>query len=161
MGLLLLNLLLALVMNTTTPSSNEISTTNVSEEISTQSTVSQATYDALTKQADILSDEIKSAKNKKAIEAILNKYYNEKALNYLNIYYGTVDGDFIVVPKIELPPDYDFRERPPYRDALSKGSYIQEPYIDPVTGRTILTISKPIYVDQKLIGVVGIDMYAN
>jgi hypothetical protein len=144
----------------TLPSSSEISPT-VPEEINIQATTFKVSNDQLTQQVDLISNAIKSAKDKKAVEAILFKHYNEKALDYVCIYYGTVDGNFTCAPKLELPPDYDFRQRPPYLDALSKGSNFSEPYTDAVSGKTILTLSKPVYVDKKLIGVIGIDVYAN
>ncbi len=65
---------------------------------------------------------------------------------------------------INLPPDYDARERPWYIDAMESGEFaITEPYIDQSTdeGNIILSASMPIHENGQVIGVSAIDMTLN
>lgn len=73
------------------------------------------------------------------------------------IYIGTVDGRMITSPKLELPSDYDPRERPWYQKAMENKQEvaITSPYKDASSGEMVVTITK--YLSDGS-GVVGIDL---
>jgi methyl-accepting chemotaxis protein len=73
------------------------------------------------------------------------------------IYVGTTDGFMITYPKLELPSDFDPRERPWYQEAeLKKGeSIVTSPYIDADSGDMVVTITKTLNDGS---GVIGIDL---
>lgn len=79
------------------------------------------------------------------------------ALSY--VYFGSVDDTFIVWPEIELPENYKITERPIYTEALNQDMYVAEAYMDFAEERMVQTISKAVYVNDELIGVVGIDAF--
>ena len=79
-----------------------------------------------------------------------------------SIYIGTADGQMILYPKAELDSNFDPRSRDWYKDAVSSNKLSwSQPYTDKVTGKTVFTISKPVYSEYdstKLIGVLAIDI---
>lgn len=76
------------------------------------------------------------------------------------IYVGTTDGQMITSPKLELPNDYDPRDRPWYQEAdLNKGEVaITSPYEDASSGDMVVTITKSL---EDGSGVIGIDLRMN
>ncbi len=59
-------------------------------------------------------------------------------------------------------PDADFvvSERAWYKGAVdTQGVFVAEPYIDEQSGNICITLSKAVYIDGSLYGVVGMDMY--
>ncbi|SFA81576.1 MULTISPECIES: methyl-accepting chemotaxis protein [unclassified Bacillus (in: firmicutes)] len=96
-------------------------------------------------------------------EAILNdfkaKIESDKTIT--NIYMGTEEtAEMILYPHAELPADYNPKERPWYTDAINSKDKIiwTEPYIDTSTNQTIISAAKAIYENDKLIGVVAVDI---
>ncbi|WP_028239573.1 methyl-accepting chemotaxis protein [Stutzerimonas azotifigens] len=74
-------------------------------------------------------------------------------------YLGRADGEFIVHPSLELPADYDPRQRPWYRDAQAAGqTTLTEPYVDVGTGDLVVTAATPAREGSRLLGVVGGDL---
>ncbi|MCM3162686.1 methyl-accepting chemotaxis protein [Metabacillus litoralis] len=73
------------------------------------------------------------------------------------VYIGTVDGKMITSPKLELPSDYDPRDRPWYQDAVENKQdvAITSPYEDASSGEMVVTITKFLSDGS---GVVGIDL---
>ena len=57
-----------------------------------------------------------------------------------------------------MPGDYDPRTRPWYKSAKEDGEFISDAYVDLSTNNKILSVSKSIYKNKDLIGVVGIDL---
>ncbi|MBM7603941.1 methyl-accepting chemotaxis protein [Metabacillus crassostreae] len=76
------------------------------------------------------------------------------------IYVGTTDGRMITSPKLELPDDYDPRDRPWYQEAdQKKGEVaITSPYEDASSGDMVVTITKSL---EDGSGVIGIDLKMN
>jgi len=76
------------------------------------------------------------------------------------IYIGTDTGEMIVSPKIQLPDDYDPRDRPWYTLAMeNKGEVvITDPYIDANTNETSVTFAKVLNDGS---GVVAVDVNLN
>jgi len=77
------------------------------------------------------------------------------------IYYGVENnGDMITSTVLDLPADYDPRERPWYKKAVdNKGEVIwTEPYVDDDSGRLIISAAEAIYDNGELKGVVSGDV---
>jgi hypothetical protein len=98
-------------------------------------------------------------KDKKKLTAMLVAYAKkDKSISYL--YVGLPNKTFILNVKIQLPSDYDPTLRPWYTAAVSsKNNTHLETYLDIVTNKTIVTISKPVYKSKILIAVLGVDFY--
>lgn len=73
------------------------------------------------------------------------------------IYVGTNDGKMITFPDLDLPADYDPRERPWYQDAQQQNGevVVTSPYKDASTGAMVVTITK---TTEDGSGVVAIDI---
>lgn len=78
----------------------------------------------------------------------------------LNLYCGTKDSRFIQSNKeAEVPEGYDPVARGWYQQAAEKGgAIVTDPYMDAVTGQMCTTIAVPVYIDDELAGVVGLDV---
>ncbi len=78
----------------------------------------------------------------------------------LNVYVGTEEGKFFLYPHTEMPKDYDPRQRPWYKDAVAKGSFMwTNPYVDAITGELVVSAAEPVKDPSgKVVGVVGIDL---
>jgi len=76
------------------------------------------------------------------------------------IYVGTKNGQMITYPELDLPKDYDPRDRPWYQDAQTANgqAVITSPYVDASTGEMVVTITKET-ADGS--GVIGIDLNIN
>lgn len=85
------------------------------------------------------------------------KQYIELHPEVQTIYVGTKDGKMIEYPELDLPKDYDPRERPWYQDAQKNNgeAVITNPYVDASTSDMVVTITKPT-ADGS--GVIGIDI---
>ncbi|WP_019340436.1 methyl-accepting chemotaxis protein [Stutzerimonas stutzeri] len=74
-------------------------------------------------------------------------------------YLGRSDGEFIVHPQLELPADFDPRQRPWYKDAVGAGSTtLTEPYVDTGTNELVITAATPAKRGSETLGVVGGDL---
>ena len=78
----------------------------------------------------------------------------------LNLYCGTKDSRFIQSNKeAEVPEGYDPVARGWYQQAAEiGGAIVTDPYMDAVTGQMCTTIAVPVYIDDELAGVVGLDV---
>ncbi|NJE60752.1 methyl-accepting chemotaxis protein, partial [Thermococcus sp. 21S7] len=95
---------------------------------------------------------------------LLDRFKSVKELdpNVAYVYFGSVNGGMYMWPDEELPQGYDPRQRPWYQEAVSKnGPVWTEPYKDASTGKWIVTYSEPIYVNGKLVGVIGVDVFVS
>lgn len=124
-------------------------------------------YDAVYSLVDIAifeSDEFAKASVNKDYDKIENLLKNLVETSQYELYYayfGDESGYFKMYPDEQLPEEYDFRERPTYTSALEEDVFISEPYEDFITGRAIVTVAVSVYVDDTLIGVLGVDVYVN
>lgn len=89
----------------------------------------------------------------------LEDFAGRQSIDLSYVYFGSVDDTFIVWPEIELPEDYKITERSVYNEAANNGLYVAEVYMDFAEERMVQTISKAVYVNDELIGVVGIDAF--
>ncbi|NJE54207.1 methyl-accepting chemotaxis protein [Thermococcus sp. 21S9] len=97
-------------------------------------------------------------------EFLLNRFKAIKELdpNVANVYFGSATGDMFIYPVVQLPEGYDPRKRPWYQEAVAKnGPVWTEPYKDASTGKWIVTYSEPVYVNGKLVGVIGVDVFVS
>ncbi|MBR1479037.1 MAG: methyl-accepting chemotaxis protein [Lachnospiraceae bacterium] len=78
----------------------------------------------------------------------------------LNMYIGTTQKHFCQSdPNATTPEGYDPTARGWYIAAESAGhTIVTDPYMDVLIGGMCITVASPIYVDGKLIGVVGADV---
>ncbi|CAI1493168.1 Methyl-accepting chemotaxis protein [Thermococcus nautili] len=76
------------------------------------------------------------------------------------VYFGDVNGNMYIYPEQELPQGYDPRKRPWYQEAVAKnGPVWSQPYKDASSGKWVITYAVPVYLNGKLIGVVGLDVF--
>ncbi len=79
----------------------------------------------------------------------------------LDIYYAFADRTLYMGSGSEegLPSDFDATTRDWYKNAIdNKGVYVTSPYVDTSTGAMVITISYPMYDDNAVLGVVGMDV---
>lgn len=94
-------------------------------------------------------------------ERALERVQQSKAAgNFKNVYYGLIDGTFLLDDtNIDLPDDYDARTRPWYQLAVDKGQpTYTTPYIDVTTNELTITAVVPMERNGRLVGVAGGDM---
>ena len=94
-------------------------------------------------------------------QAALRKVQQAKRSgDFKNVYYGLTDGQFILDDTtIDLPDDYDARQRPWYQLAVKQQqpTYTQ-PYIDVTTNELTISAVVPMKENGRLVGVAGGDM---
>ncbi|MDD6796556.1 MAG: methyl-accepting chemotaxis protein [Clostridiaceae bacterium] len=96
-------------------------------------------FDKLTEDMKLLASTDKS---------ILNFYYAEDST-----------GNSIQSLDQELPEGYNSKLRPWYLTAINSSNInIENPYVDEVTGKYVITLSKAVKNNDSIIGVVGIDI---
>ncbi|OCA92060.1 methyl-accepting chemotaxis protein [Pseudobacillus wudalianchiensis] len=99
---------------------------------------------------------------KKGRAALIDMFerYLQEHKNVTSIYYsmdkGTMDG----YPDTPMPADYDPRQRDWYQNAMeSDGEAIwSEPYLEEDSGRYMVTVSEPLIVGNRKIGVLAADI---
>jgi diguanylate cyclase (GGDEF)-like protein len=78
------------------------------------------------------------------------------------VYIGLADGNFITGGSWIPPEDYDPRTRIWYQDAVeNKETVISPIYTDRETGNQLVTISSPLSIDDKFVGVISADVFLN
>lgn len=87
-------------------------------------------------------------------------YAQKSDTTILGMYMGLENKQTILYPQTTLADDYDPTSRQWYKGAVEhKGElYYTNPYIDAFTGGNIITISKTLESNGKVIGVVAIDV---
>jgi len=83
-----------------------------------------------------------------------------KSGDFKNTYIGKLDGAFVLNdPSIELPSDYDARQRPWYQLAKNQQTTaFTAPYIDVTTNEFTISAVSPIFIDGQFSGVAGGDI---
>lgn len=78
----------------------------------------------------------------------------------LNLYCGTKDSVFIQSNReAEIPEGYDPVQRGWYKQAAEEGTVIvTDPYWDVLTNQMCTTIAAPVYIENELAGVIGLDV---
>lgn len=112
----------------------------------------------MTSELEVLMTKIASKDSDTDVQQILETFIKETKLEIQAVYYGNAEGDFWIEPKTQMPENYKFTERPPYTIAVKEGINYVDAYKDITTNRDVQCLSKPVLVDQKVIGVVGMDV---
>ncbi len=78
----------------------------------------------------------------------------------LNLYCGTSDGNFIQSNKnAAVPEGFDPTVRGWYQTAAKEGAVIvTDPYWDVITNQMCTTVAAPVYIEEELAGVIGLDV---
>lgn len=87
----------------------------------------------------------------------LLKDVKESDANVFSTYFGTEDGRFIIYPEGEMPKDFNHKERSWYKDAINnKGNVtVSEPFKDTRTQKLVVSVSKTVEYNGKIVGVVS------
>lgn len=119
--------------------------------ISTEKEWVKATANSIESTGDVTDD---------GILKVVDSYYEGRP-ELLNMYFGREsDGVFFQGNKeASIPDGYDPRKRGWYKTAVEQGeTIVTDPYWDVLTNQMCGTIACPVYVNGKLVGVLGIDM---
>jgi len=92
------------------------------------------------------------------IQLTLDNYISNSDNDIIYLYFGDIDGNLYISPEVQMPTGYDCRERPYYTKAVEEGTSIFPPYVDGNNNRIHQSLSKAVYIDEKLIGVIAIDV---
>ncbi|KML02692.1 methyl-accepting chemotaxis protein [Rossellomorea marisflavi] len=77
-----------------------------------------------------------------------------------SIYIASPNKNLFIVPEAELPEGFDPTGRDWFKAAAASQNDVNwsDPYVDTATNQDIITASKAILVDNKLVGVIGVDI---
>lgn len=87
-------------------------------------------------------------------------YFQELREDVSSIYLALPDKDFISLPARETSTGFDPTSRDWYKDAVENPGVVDwsKPYIDDGTGEFVMTASKAVQNNGKLVGVIGLDI---
>jgi diguanylate cyclase (GGDEF)-like protein/PAS domain S-box-containing protein len=118
-----------------------------------------------TNQQEHIIDQIESSNLNDKSFSIIDKAHIQSELDgisktygsILNIYLAYDDGSFIISPRSDMSIK-DIKNKSWYISAVKGNSNVwSDSYLDDVTGKSVITVSKALYKDGRLIGVLGID----
>ncbi|WP_438316145.1 methyl-accepting chemotaxis protein [Sporosarcina sp. FA9] len=77
-----------------------------------------------------------------------------------SIYFSLLNKHTTIIPSVDLGTNFDPTSRDWYKNALTQPSAVQwsKPYIDQATNEFVVTASKAVHSNGKLIGVIGLDI---
>ena len=114
---------------------------------------------------EALTKELEKIEVKADDKNLLNKLeLSKNAGKFVDVYVGfNTDGSLVLSNGqiLNVPKDnYDARVRPWYKDAVStKKSGVSKPYVDVSTKKLVISVYTPLYQNNKLVGVVGSDIF--
>ena len=91
------------------------------------------------------------------INAFLEGERKSSQLGMEYVYFADENGRMYYSTNIQLPDGYDPRERPWYNGAAENGVYVSKPYADILSGGELITVSKSVYSNGEIVGVIGAD----
>jgi methyl-accepting chemotaxis protein len=110
----------------------------------------------------LLDPKLDAAKDTQLYADIQSDFNNYLSLyqEATSVYIASPSKDLKIVPAVDLPDDFDPTSRDWYKDAVEAKSGVvwSEPYIDTATEEYIITASKAVVSDSKIIGVIGVDV---
>lgn len=117
----------------------------------------------LSTQGQIVNDIVDSITSQKDLDkGQILKYLTQKTKSNqytTDIYLGFSDKSFLDGSGWQPPADYDCTVRPWYTGAKEKGDlHYGSPSFDLTTKQMVMVISKPVIVNNEIIGVVGMDV---
>lgn len=105
---------------------------------------------------------LKSVEDYLTMETAKNSISNLKDNNkdILTSIFVESDNEFIIYPKSDIGSDTKLTDRDWYVNAVNEKNevYVSEVYIDIVTGKPVITMSKSIVKDNQVKGVVAVDL---
>ncbi len=108
-----------------------------------------------------LNSDIRNVKDRTA-DSFIGIFSNflEAHSDVMNVYIGLEDKRIILYPEQELPEGYDPTDRLWYKEALGRNKPVwSAPYEDAGSGKMIVSVSMPVYDDDKqFAGVLAIDI---
>lgn len=108
-----------------------------------------------TLEESLLTSEMSNEEILKAFESFLAEIEIESS----NLYFATEeDGEMFLYPEASLPEGYDGRTRDWYIQAKENNLYVSKLYQDAMKSDNIVTYAKALYKDDRLLGVIGIDI---
>lgn len=135
-----------------------IVTEGSAETVNALSRSLSAAMDGYIKDVDHLISHIGSEQDDESVESLLESYKGFKP-NLGYVYVGSSTGDFVSSPKGNMGSDYDPRTHSWYTGAIaSKQAVVTSPYLDAVSGASVVTIAKASS-DKKT--VVAVDLNLN
>lgn len=114
------------------------------------------------KNSEIIINDLNRLKSKildddiNIIEESLNEFKGSNR-NFIYAYYGDINGDFTVFPKITLPKDYDPRKRGWFIKAVETEKIVVASGIDNENEQYRYYLSDIIKYSNKIIGVIGLE----
>lgn len=90
--------------------------------------------------------------------ALKNVQSTRKDISF--VYIGLPNKKMIQYPIEELPADYDPTTRPWYKSAVANKGHITytDPYLDAISGKMIVSVSKTVENNGQIVGVLSIDI---
>lgn len=84
----------------------------------------------------------------------------ESDKDIFSTYFGTEDGRFVIYPDGDMGKDFNHKTRPWYQSAISnKGKItVSQPFKDARTGKLVVSISKTVEYEGKVVGVVSMNI---
>lgn len=111
--------------------------------------------------ADGVSDSIEAGKgtDSEFVQSVVDIHARGRE-ELLNLYCGLKDSRFIQSNReAEIPEGYDPVQRGWYQQAAQEGTVIvTDPYWDVLTNQMCTTIAAPVYIENELEGVIGLDV---
>jgi methyl-accepting chemotaxis protein len=104
-------------------------------------------------EADIVPERIQFAE-------LFLKDVVESNKDIFSAYFGTEDGRFIIYPQGDMGKDFNHKERPWYKASMqNKGNVtISQPFNDARTGKLVVSVSRTVVRDGKIVGVVSMNI---
>lgn len=112
------------------------------------------------KRLNFISEISHEINNKNNVENILEKIYTYNKDEIVYAYFADKNGDIVIVPKIKIPSNFDPRKKDWYIKAIKNPEkvIITTSFVDLEKTDVVQTLSKAIIVNNKIIGVLGIDV---
>lgn len=108
---------------------------------------------------ETLRDIVKNIPLSKLKEMSKENPYLKLSQNTMNPYIGFEDGSMVLGDSRLIREGYDPRERIWYTEAtMEDTTRVSEVYLGAEYGRPMITISTPLYMDGKRVGVLGVDI---
>ncbi|OON91116.1 MAG: hypothetical protein ATN33_01690 [Epulopiscium sp. Nele67-Bin001] len=96
--------------------------------------------------------------NKEVLQEYLFAHVDDHSA-LLNIYFATPSKDMTISDDWVPPADYDPTTRSWYPGAVNSSNiFVSDPYVDATTGGLVVTTSKTVYADGRMVGVFGMDI---
>lgn len=149
----------------TTSQTLESSKTNLSNQIMTIESSFNSLFSNVEHNVERFSNESSLGATSFMLDQLYDRFRELYLSNssYLNVYFGSDNGEMILYPQTTLPDDYDPRNRDWYIKAVENDGEViwTDPYVDVASGRIVVTAAKTNYSGSKFNGVFAVDLTVN